>query len=168
MGRVLIPQLPLGNVFIRRIPTPDPLSQLEMFVVDMVEPLIPSLYTSRFQLDNRFAEATPEARLPISSNAGLFALLAGKVVILHVVFVSYVCLKGIPPVEDLSALMYFARRTVFRASPGLESLIMLGVFVSFPVVLATKRLEAIGMRAPPGACVALLVFSSTSISMYGT
>lgn len=138
-----------------------------MFVIDMVEPLIPSFLPSRLQFHNRFAEAAPEAALAVSSNAGFFALLANEVVVLQVVFLSDVALKGIPSVEEPSALVYLARRTVFVTTPGLESLIMLGVLVPFPVILAAERLEAIGMRATPRACVALLVFSGTSISMYG-
>lgn len=137
-----------------------------MFVIDMVKPLIPSLHPPRLQLDNRLAEATPEAALAISSYAGFFALLANEVVILNVVLLSDMGLEGIPTVEKPSTLMYFARRFEFVAPPGLKPLIMLRMFVPFPVIFTTKCLEAIGMSATPRTCVALLVFSGTHVSIH--
>lgn len=61
-------------------------------------------------------------------------------------------------VEDLGALIYTAGGEGVMAAPGFD-LVVLGVFVAFPVVFRAKGFGARGVRAAVRASMAFFVFS---------
>lgn len=126
-----------------------------MVIVDMVESLVPSFQPLFTQFDNLLTKSAPKSRLPIPADLMSFELFADIFLVLNFMPVLEMRSKLLPPIEYLSALLYPVRAK-FMTSPCLD-LIMLRIFMPFPVVLTAKGLGASLEGATIGASVTLLM-----------
>lgn len=136
-----------------------------MLVVDVVETLIPRLQPLGLQLDDLLAEAAPEAVLPVSSNATLAALLTDILIIANPMVFAEMCLERIASEKYLSALVDLTLGVFLVTAPGLE-LVMLRIFVAFPIVFAAKRLIAHCVCAPPRPRMSLFMLLEIALSIH--
>ena len=124
----------------------------------MVEPLIPRLEPSRDQGNDLLAKAAPEATLAIAANPTSLTLLADIIVVLGIMIFPQVGLKWVPAIEDPGALVDLACRARLMAAPSLK-LVMLGVFMAFPIVFATERFFTSSVSAAIGTGVPFFMLS---------
>lgn len=138
-----------GYMAVKWHPVVDRLAFLVMLVVNMTKSLFPCIQPFRLEFDNLSAEAAPEFALSIPSDAVPLTLCLDVFIIVDVVFVAKVSLKLLAPVEDAGTLSNRTGFGILVATPGLN-LIMLGVFVAFPIILASELLGAAWKRATVG------------------
>jgi hypothetical protein len=153
---VLALLLSLWNILVERIPLLDAPTVLKVQVVDVVGAFIPSFETAGFQGDDLFAETTPERALSVPSDPPLSTLLTDVLFVVGTMVLSEVGEKGIAAVEQLGTLVDLARRLRFVTAPCLQ-LVVLGVFMSFPVVFTSKPFGAVAVRAAPRSGMSFLV-----------
>lgn len=123
-------------------------------VVDVVKALVPGGDALGREVDAAGAESAPELVLLVRAQVLPLHLLLHQSPVVNLVRVSQVSPERLGMIAHLGARP-LAR--LFVALPRLE-LDVLGVLVTFPVVLAAKLLLAVGKRAPVWALVTLHVF----------
>lgn len=131
-------------------PLVDRLAFFVMLVVNVTKSLFPCIQPFLLEFDNLLAEAAPESTLSVPSDAVPLTLCLNIFVIVNMMFVSKVSLKLLAPVEDAGTLSNRTGFGILMAAPGLD-LIMLSVFVAFPIILASELLGAAWKRATVGA-----------------
>ena len=112
-----------------------------MAIVNMIESLIPRFKTSRFEIDNLLAEATPEFALSIPANSMQLGLRANVIVVLDQVMVFEMSLELLATMKHLGTLLDQTGGAVFMAPPCFN-LIVLSVFMPLPIIFATKSFGA--------------------------
>lgn len=121
----------------------------------MIESLIPRFKSLFLQLDNLLTKSAPKSRLSVPPDLVSFELFTDIIFVLDFMTITEMGLKQLSPIEHLGALLDPVRAE-FVTSPRFH-LIMLRVFVPFPVVLAAESLDASFESAAVGASVTLLM-----------
>ncbi len=156
---ILVSQQALGDVALERIPPlVDALPALKMTIVDMIKPFVPSFQPSGPQGYDPLTKPAPEPTLPVSSNLHPLALLQYLLLVLNMMVVFEVRGELLAAVEYFGTLVDEAGGEWELAAPGFD-LVVLSVFVAFPVVFGAEGLAAGGVGAAVGAGVAFFVFS---------
>ena len=126
------------NIFVQGIPViVDPLPNLEMLFINVVEPLIPRFKAFMLQCHNLLAESTPKPTLTISADTVSLTMFSDLFVVLDEVGFFQVGLKLFPAIENLGALVDLTSRIHLIASPRLD-LVMPSILMPLPIVFATK------------------------------
>jgi len=137
-------------------PVTDALPALEMLVIHMVEPFIPRFKALPLQSDDPDTEPAPELALPVPAYSGPLSLFLDEVVAQLRMVLFEMLRELFTVVEDLRALVDLTAGIRLVASPAFE-LEVLGVLVTFPVVLAAEDLVAILRGAAVGLGMSLLM-----------
>lgn len=144
-------------------PVVDRLAFLIVLVVDIAKSLFLRFQPFSLKFDNLLAEAVPEFALSISSDPVPLALRLNIRFVFDVIFIAEISLELLAPVEDTGTLTNRTGLGILVAAPSFD-LIMLSVFVTFPVILAPELLGAAWERAAIGAGVPFFVFPSSFVS----
>lgn len=152
-----------------------------MFVVDVIEALVPRLDAPFLKLNDRLAEAAPEAALAVATHAALLALIlhvrlvlvTGEIV--HFVQMDHEELAAVAETAawfggggGFDGLQAFApgrgggigavRHLGFGAFPGFD-LVVHRVLVALPVIFTAEAARAVGVGTAVGAGMAFEVFA---------
>jgi hypothetical protein len=127
-------------------------------VVDVVEAFSPGIQPLLREINELGTEATPEARLTIAANVTVVDLGLYELIIRDVMVFLQMVLEALSAVTNLGAGT--ALKLLYIAAPRLE-MKMLGVFMSFPIILAAECFVAGQECAAVRPRVALHVFSET-------
>lgn len=154
---MFVSQQAVRDISIQLIPLLDPASLFEMIVVDMVEPLIPRIESLFVQLDNLLTKSAPESRLPVPPDLMSLELLTDIIGIVDLMCLLQMGLKELAPIEYFGTLLDPVR--TFFMTPPCFDLMVLRVFMPFPIILAAKCFGAGFEGTTIGARMTLLMLS---------
>lgn len=144
----------------------NPLGDVTAFaevVADVIEPLVPGFAAGGGELVDFTTETTPVGALIVAAYMPLVTLFRDPFLFRDIVRTPEVLGEDFLPVEEFGAGFFDAAVVVdnfeeLGAAPGV-GLVVLGVFVALPVVLAAKGFGASFKGTAVEAFVAFLMFS---------
>ena len=132
-------------------------------IVNVVEAVCPSFLPPLLDLDDLSAKAAPEPYFTVAADPAVIYFAVDHAWIGNIVISGQVKLELLAPMAGFSAELFWIDLTLLIAFPQFE-LVVLTVFMPFPVIFAAKPLETLWKRTAIRLVMAFLVFSASRIS----